>query len=88
MSLDVKEFGNMAGVSPHLQQPPVGGASLTTGGTAAYTVTGPGIAFVELYANGTGHTFTVSDSALAQAMPAGERVVYGLRKGAVVTVTA
>jgi len=88
MSLDVKEFSNMAGVSTHLQQPPVGGGSLTTGGTASYTVAGPGIAFVEFYANGSGHTFTVSDSALAQGLSLGERVVYGLRKGAVVTVTA
>ncbi len=88
MSLDVKEFGNMAGVSTHMQQPPVGGGSLTTGGTAAHTVAGPGIAFVELFANGSGHSFTVSDSGLSQSVALGERVVYGMRKGAVVTVTA
>ena len=87
MSLDVKEFSNMTGVSPHLQQPPTGGASLTTAG-AFYTVGGPGMVFVELYANGVGHVFTVSDSAVAQAMPAGERVVYGMRGGARVTLTA
>lgn len=88
MSLDVKEFSNMTGISTHAMQPPVGGGSLTTAGTTAYTVAGPGVAFVELYANGSGHTFTVSDSALAQTLTLGERVIYGMRKGAVVTVTA
>ena len=88
MSLDVKEFSNMTGISTHAQQPPTGGASLTTGGTTAYTVGGPGITFVELYANGSGHSFTVSDSALSQTLTLGERVMYGMRKGAVVTVTA
>jgi hypothetical protein len=87
MSLDIKEFSNTTGTSPHVQQPPTGGASLTTGGTTFYTVGGPGTVFVELYANGTGHSFTVSDSALSQAMPAGARLIYGMRKGAVVTVT-
>ncbi len=88
MSLDIKEFSNLTGVSTHVQQPPVGGAGLTTVGTAAYTVLGPGFAFVELYANGSGHTFTVSDSALSQTLTQGERVVYGMCKGAVVTVTS
>jgi len=88
MSLDVKEFSNLAGRWPFPMQPPAGGASLTTGGTAAYTVAGPGVVFVELYANGASHVFTVSDSAVAQAIPAGQRIVYGLRAGAAVTVTA
>ncbi len=88
MSLDVKEFSNLTGVSTHVQQPPIGGASLTTAGTTFYTVGGPGITFVELYANGSGHSFTVSDSAVSQTLTLGERVVYGMRKGAVVTVTA
>jgi hypothetical protein len=51
-------------------------------------VAGPGVTFVELFANGSAHTFTVSDSALTQTFALGERHVYGLRKGAVITVTA
>jgi hypothetical protein len=87
MSLDVKEFSNLTGPSTHVQQPPIGGASLTTGGTTTYTVSGPGFTFVELYANGVGHSFTVSDSALSQSLNLGERVVYGMRGGATITVT-
>jgi len=79
---------SLTGRSPFPMQPPSGGASLTAGGITAYTVSGPGVAFVELYANGASHVFTVSDSAVAQAIPAGQRVVYGLRAGAAVTVTA
>jgi hypothetical protein len=88
MSLDVKEFSNLTGPSTHVQQPPIGGSSLTTGGTTTYTVQGPGFTFVELFANGSGHSFTVSDSALPQTLNLGERVVYGMRSGAIVTVTA
>ena len=87
MSLDVKEFSNLTGPSTHVQQPPIGGASLTTAGTTTYAVLGPGFTFVELFANGSGHGFTVSDSAVSQTLNLGDRVVYGMRGGAVVTVT-
>ncbi len=88
MSLDVKEFSNLAARSPYPMQPPIGGASLTTAGTTTYTVAGPGVTYVELFANGATHTFTVSDSAVTQTFAQGERHIYGLRKGAVITVTA
>ena len=87
MSLDIKEFSNLTGPSTHVQQPPIGGASLTTAGTTTYRVSGPGFTFVELFANGSGHSFTVSDSALSQSVAQGERLVYGIRGGAVLTVT-
>ena len=50
-------------------------------------MSGPGFTFVELFANGSGHSFTVSDSALSQSVAQGERLVYGIRGGAVLTVT-
>ncbi len=91
MSLDVKEFNGSAPRSGVPLQPPIGGATgMTAGGVSTYTTAGPGYTFVELYANGASHTFTVSGeqpSTLSQNIASGQRLVYGFAPGSVITVT-
>lgn len=91
MALIVTEHAGKLGRAQVAMQPgagPQGG--LTVSGTSAYTVVGSGAgpAFLELYAHGSPHYFTVTGGAgRSQYIGQGERVTYGFHKGTVITVT-